>query len=790
MDILLKPEAEPKMQKYVPIPHNVKDKAKEILDQFLEHGVIRICDEPSPYCSNILVIKKKEAGSIRLLFDGRLLNYDTVRLPQALISKPEIMAHLVGKKHLTSLDFADAFYHIPLSKEAQPLTAFYAHTHGLRMCFTRAPQGLRNSPLYLKLLTDRIFRDMTDSVLFYADDLLVATDGTLEEQMLTIEKVLQKLVAAGLKLRPQKLLIARQNIDFLGMTFKRDVINIPEAKMSAFKNLPSPNTPKKVKSILCCLSFYRHFCPKFAELSHELMQLSTLHAKQFTWTEKHESQLRLLIHTICKNASLYIPDPSKTFYVQTDASQYCAAGRIFQKDEDGKEKVIASVSRTFTKTEQHYSIFKKEILALLYTLKSMDYFLRFANHLVIYVDAKSIIYLRLAKDSSGILLRFSVELSNYEAEIFHVPGEENVVSDVLSRHNSKIDEIKQDLEENQTLSEKDSIKFVKRLTLPQDFTFSKEEFKAMLEGPSPPSINPKKATKSKALSGKRKVKNTPNTLNNKKVNLPRTSKNRPGMNMPICAITRAIQKAKLTSILKKYADNRKTHDKKVVFNPIDDIKYFSKPDEIFSSSEDEETPSTSEVNTTDPIEPMDIEYGANNTDSSESDVSDMDIDFGANKDSNILISDTYMDTNSDNSDNEEFGANNPVDNNVIIDYTDVKTICDIITKGSFTFDMFKRYQHMDEFCSKYLNNPSKLPNYMTISEDILFYEENGKYKAVLPENLYNTVIFTKYVNKFGNQQSMSEIKTNINNTYYIREPIFSTNLSSLCNNLSNLSNIF
>jgi len=219
MKIDLRPGAEPKMQKYIPIPCNVKEQAKEILDQLLEHDIIRECNEPSPYCSNILVIKKKDGKSIRLLFDGRLLNYDTTREQQITISKPEIMAHLTNRTHLTSLDFADAFFHIPLTKEAQPLTAFYAHTHGKRMCFTRAPQGLRNSPLFLKLLLDDIFGDMTDSVLFYADDLLVASDGTLQEHLLLLNRVLERLVEAGMKLRPQKLMIAKDHIEFLGMIF-------------------------------------------------------------------------------------------------------------------------------------------------------------------------------------------------------------------------------------------------------------------------------------------------------------------------------------------------------------------------------------------------------------------------------------------------------------------------------------------------------------------------------------------------------------------------------------------
>ena len=290
---------------------------------------------------------------------------------------------------------------------------------------------------------------------------------------------------------------------------------------------------------------YRHFCPKFAELSHDINQATLLHNKQFKWTPDLESKLRILIDTICKNATLCLPNPAKTFYVQTDASKYCGAGRIFQKDENGEEKVIAAVSRTFTKTERGYAIFKQEILALLYTLKSMDFFLRYAKKLILLVDAKSIIYLRLAKESSGILLRFSLELSRYNAEIYHIPGEENVISDVLSRQHTQIEQIKLEDISNATLSEKDTIKLVNRLTLPTKFTLSQKELSLLLDGNSPPTLKKETNKKSKAVTGKRNIKNVPTTLGEKKPNLPKTTKFRPGMNsIPFNMITRSMAKQK------------------------------------------------------------------------------------------------------------------------------------------------------------------------------------------------------------------------------------------------------
>jgi len=537
MDIDLINNDSPKIQKYLPIPLHARDKVKDILDQMEKHGIIRVCHEPSPYVSNIMVIPKKDKDSIRLLFDGRLLNYDTKRLPMSFVTKPEILAHLIDRTHLSSLDFSDAFFHIPLTKEAQPLTAFYAETNNKRMCFTRAPQGLKNSPLYLKILLDKIFQDLSDNLLFYVDDLLIATKGTLEEHFNLVETILRRLIKAGLKLRPQKLLLARSQIQFLGMIFERNRLSIPEARTKAFRELPSPKTAKQLKSAICAFSYYRHFIPNFSEFSRELMELANTSPKLFKFTDQHEIKFRTLIKHINDNTCTYFPEPNKPFYIQTDASLFCAGGRLYQKDDQNNERLIAAVSRTFSKTERHYTIYKKEALALLYTLRSMEFFIRYAPKLVILVDAKSLIYIRLAKESTGILLRFSLELSKYDADIIHVPGIQNEISDLLSRSHKDISDIEADIANNQTINERDTIRIIDALTLPTNFTLTSTDLFHLLNGPSPKNESSSKPkSKSKAKEGIRQVKNTPQILNNRKVRMPRlTNRKRPGVILPVSA---------------------------------------------------------------------------------------------------------------------------------------------------------------------------------------------------------------------------------------------------------------
>ncbi len=62
-----------------------------------------------------------------------------------------------------------------------------------------------------------------------------------------------------------------------------------------------------------------------------------------------------MIEALQNSTSLNFPDPSKPFFVQTDASDVAGAG--FQKDNQGYELLMACVSRTFTQAECKYGTF-------------------------------------------------------------------------------------------------------------------------------------------------------------------------------------------------------------------------------------------------------------------------------------------------------------------------------------------------------------------------------------------------------------------------------------------------
>jgi len=57
-------------------------------------------------------------------------------------------------------------------------------------------------------------------VFVYLDDLLVAS-SSVEEHVLHVERVLERIREAGLRLKPEKCHFATQNIEYLGHTYPR-----------------------------------------------------------------------------------------------------------------------------------------------------------------------------------------------------------------------------------------------------------------------------------------------------------------------------------------------------------------------------------------------------------------------------------------------------------------------------------------------------------------------------------------------------------------------------------------
>ncbi len=86
--------------------------------------------------------------------------------------------------------------------------------------------------------------ELLKHVIYYADDIIIATNNLLSHHIEIIDKELQCFSSANIKIKAQKMLIAKPEVEFLGLIWKQGELHIPSARLQAFKNVPIPKTTK------------------------------------------------------------------------------------------------------------------------------------------------------------------------------------------------------------------------------------------------------------------------------------------------------------------------------------------------------------------------------------------------------------------------------------------------------------------------------------------------------------------------------------------------------------------
>ena len=137
--IHLKPNAKP-FACYVPrkIAHPLVPKVKAELDCMEKLGVISKVDQPTEWCSYMVVVPKGN-DKVRICLDPLKLNENIIREAYPLPSVDQILAQLSGSKVFTKLDCNSGFWQIPSTKESSLLTFI---TPFGKYCYNVLPFGI------------------------------------------------------------------------------------------------------------------------------------------------------------------------------------------------------------------------------------------------------------------------------------------------------------------------------------------------------------------------------------------------------------------------------------------------------------------------------------------------------------------------------------------------------------------------------------------------------------------------------------------------------------------------
>ena len=254
---------------------------------------------------------------------------------------------------------------------------------------------------------------------------------TFSEHLHCLGNVLTRLRQAGLKLHPKKCNFCQQKVRFLGHVVSASGISTDPDKTEVVSNWPTPTDKREIQQFLGLVNYYRRFIKNFASLAKPLQRLTEKNVT-FEWNESCQNAFDQLRACLVSAPVLAFPDYSKTFILDTDASENGIGAVLSQGQDDGSECVIAYASRSLSRQEQRYCVTRRELLAVVEFVHHFRCYL-LGQHFTLRTDHGSLIWIQNFREPEGQLARWIERLQEYNFTVVHRPGIRHGNADALSR---------------------------------------------------------------------------------------------------------------------------------------------------------------------------------------------------------------------------------------------------------------------------------------------------------------------------------------------------------------------
>jgi reverse transcriptase-like protein len=123
--------------------------------------------------------------------------------------------------------------------------------------------------------------------------------------------------------------------------------------------------------------------------------------QKFLWTPECQKAFDELKQRFTEEPVLAMPDQTRPFQIETNASKYATRAVLSQTDSNCDRHPISFLSKTLTPAERNYEIYDRELLAIIRALDEWRHYIQGSPHpTVILSDHKNLTYYREAKKNS------------------------------------------------------------------------------------------------------------------------------------------------------------------------------------------------------------------------------------------------------------------------------------------------------------------------------------------------------------------------------------------------------
>ncbi|CDJ35189.1 OSJNBa0042F21.10 protein, related [Eimeria mitis] len=388
----------------------------------------------SPICAPTIMVDKRDDGTgerkMRMVVNYQELNALTIASDFPLPPVQTILEMLGGARYFSTLDLESGFHQIRMAREDRWNTAFRSVMKLFE--YKVMPFGLKGAPATFQANISAYLQPLLgQGVVAYLDDVLIYSPD-LPSHVALLQQVLRIFLDQQFYPKFRKCKFSKQELTYLGYTISAEGIKPAEDKIKAIQSWPKVlANDMQVRQFLGTANCFRMFMgPDYAKVARQLVDL-THKGAPFQWTDLHTQAVQRLKRRLIDYTTLQVPDATKPFELYTDASGY-AIGAVLEQP----GQPIGFLSQVMSPTQQRYSTYDQELLALVTALDKWAHLLR-VSKVTAHADHQALTHLqqlRASKPLRGRTARWLDFLAEFpHLTITYLPGARNQVADALSR---------------------------------------------------------------------------------------------------------------------------------------------------------------------------------------------------------------------------------------------------------------------------------------------------------------------------------------------------------------------